>query len=670
MLLEVATALILASGSAASTDGPTEIAPDADAAETSPSEPPTVAAAERTAEATEEPEDATEAPAEATEDEVPAEPPKSAAPPSEPPKRSWRDRTRIPSSRVGNAIIQPWVRSTTFVQWYRENYNTQQSDDGFVALVQRLGTGTDVRLKQVTLGTQLRLDGQKIWFPDSQDCSGDCVPVEDDVRLERFTVSADTRYFSVQGGDFQASFGRGMGLSVRKVDLIGVDATIKGGRVDLRTKPVRVTGIAGFANRQNSDFATRQLIEDPGYPGQSYTFSPDTEDRGCNVDGALDPDFGNPLWTICSDLVAGGRVEGSLPGKVEVGAHHVYLDYGDEVTAGVVDEHSHLIGGDIARARIAGVWDMFVGASGIIRNPNLRGTPLEPQSFRGYGIYASNVFVAGTTTILVEAKHYQDYLLALSQNSLLQYAENPTLEREDQQVPGNQNATGARLRVDHTWRDLGLTVFGSSLEYAYSEDVGTSAFRSDGRLATHNYAGVIWRKKGTDFVLQVSGGYRYERFLDPPVGSPLRRRFPHAEFYVTIPVAKANGLTHTMSVRGEGRWENFRTVGSGEDFFRGLLTVGYSMSPWFSVSLLQGIDTELPTPPGEPSLTDEECEGGAGSTCRPHLWPGVQAQINLFGASFLRLFAGRQVGGRVCVNGSCRTLPDFEGVRSELVFSF
>ena len=585
--------------------------------------------------------------------------------------RKQKRNLRIPAIPMGKYRVQTWVRNTLFTEYYRENYNTQDSDDNFVSLVNRLNVGADTRLDKVTLGTQVRLDGQKIWFVGGQDCSGDCVPVGDDIRLERVTLRADTKHVSVYAGDFNVNFGRGMGLSVRKIDEIGVDATIKGGRVDFRSKPVRATAIAGFGNRQNSDFATRQLISDPGYPAKSYTFAPDTEDRFCNVSNAIDSEVGNPFWSVCSDLIAGGRVEGTLPGKVELGTHYVYLDFGDEITAGVIDEHLHLIGADIGRARIAKVWDVFLGGSGVIRNPNLKGTPLASQGGEGYALYLSNVIVKDTTTVLVEAKHYSDYLVALNQSSLLQYTENPTLEREDQQVPGNQNATGGRVRVDHTWRGPGITLYANSLEYIYSENVGFSQFEEDSRLATHNYGGVIWRKPKSDFVLQASGGYRHEHYLKRFEDDPLKRRFPHAEIYMSIPLGKSKGgLTHALSLRGEGRYENFVTQGSREDFFRGLFLIGYSLSPWFSISFLQGVDTEQPTPEGEPSLTSERCRPGAASTCRPHLWPGMQAQINFFNSSFIRIFAGRQVGGRVCVNGSCRTLPDFEGVRSELVFSF
>ncbi len=517
---------------------------------------------------------------------------------------------------------------------------------------------------------QVFLAEQTIYAPAN---GGGMVPVDDDIRLERATFRADTRRFSVYAGDFNVNMGRGMGLSVRKIDEIGVDATIKGGRFDVRTKPVRATLLAGFSNRQNSDFATRQLISDPGYPAQSYTFSPDVGDGACDVEGALDEDIGNPIWTTCSDLIVAGRVEGTLPGKVDIGVNYSHIDFGDEVTAGVVDEYLHQVGGDVGRARIGGVWDTFIGATGLIRNPNLRGTDFESQSYSGYGVYGTNTFFAGTTTVLVEGKHYNDYMMAVTQSSLLQYTENPTLEREDQQVPGNLNSTGGRVRVDHTWQDAGITLFGNTLSYTYTENLGQDQFDPvEGRFATHNYGGIIYRKPKSDFVLQASGGYRYERWLREPRPDlgVLRRRFPHAEFYLTIPVGKTRDMTHAISLRGEGRWENFVTTGQREDFFRGLFTLGYSLSPWFSVSYLQGVDTELPTPRGEPSLTDEDCSTGLGSTCRPHLWPGVQVKVNFVNSSFIRIFAGRQVGGRVCVNGSCRTVPDFEGIRSELVLSF
>jgi hypothetical protein len=589
--------------------------------------------------------------------------------PERAPRRERRS-LKIPALRLQRATVSPWVRSTTFVEWYRDNYNPQTSDDGFVSLVQRLNVGTDTRTRALTVSAQARIDAQKIWFTAPRDCVGDCVDVGDDARLERATLRLDARRWGLQLGDFNVGFGRGLGLSVRKIDEIGVDATIKGARADVRTDVVRGTVVAGFANRQNSDFATRQLVADPGYPAQSYTFAPDTERGFCNRARSLDPELGSPLWTTCSDLVAGGRVEATLPGRVDVGTHYAYIDFGDELTAGVVDEYLHRFGGDVGRARIGGIWDLYFGATGQLRNPNLEATELRSQARRGWGLYGNSTVLAGTTTVLLEGKHYRDDLVALSQASPLQYAENPTLEREDQQVPGNASSTGGRVRVDHTWRRQGLTVFGNAMVYAYADTIGRHPFEDDGRIATHHYGGVIYRKPRSDLVVQLSGGYRDERFLHDHGYGSLKRKFPHGEVSVSIPLGHSGNLTHQLTVRAEARWETYVTQGASDRFFRGIGSVAYSLSPRLSIAFIQGVDSQQPAPAGEASLSRETCTAGSASTCRPHLWPGAQLQVLLFDASFIRIFAGRQVGGRVCVNGSCRTLPDFEGVRTELVFSF
>jgi len=606
----------------------------------------------------------------AAEPEPASEPASGAAPRPNPVPARRRRRAKIPAFDLGAATVSPWLRSTTFVEFYRENYNPQTSDDGFVSLVERLNFGTDARMRRATFGAQLRVDGQKIWFPTGQDCAGGCLPVDDDVRLERTTVRVDARQFGAQVGDFNVGFGRGLGLSVRKIDEIGIDATVKGARADVRTDVVRGTVLAGFANRQNSDFATRQLVADPGYPAQSYTFAPDAGRKFCDRSRSLDPTLGSPLWTTCSDLIAGGRVEATLPGKVDVGTHYAYIDFGDELTAGVVDEYLHRIGGDLGRARIGGIWDLFVGAAGQLRNPNLERTALRSQARRGYALYGNSTLLLGETTVLVEGKHYRDDLVALSQSAPLQYAENPTLEREDQQVPGNASSSGGRVRVDHTWRSRGVTIYGNAMAYAYADTVGLHQFGEDGRIATHQYGGVIYRKPKSEFVAQISGGYRDERFLHDHGYGSLKRRFPHGEVSLSIPLGRTGKLTHELLLRAEGRWETYVTQGTRDRFLRALAAVGYSLSPRLSVTFIQGFDTEQPAPTGEASLSRERCTASAASTCRPHLWPGVQLQVVLFDASFLRVFAGRQVGGRVCVNGSCRVLPDFEGVRTELVFSF
>lgn len=598
-------------------------------------------------------------------------------PPDEPPPRRSRalHSVRIPAA----GKFQPWLRYTLFTEYYRENYNTFQSDDGFVGLVNRLNLGGDARLDKVSLGGQIRVDTQNIFFPSGRNCTEtECLNLQDDYRLERTTFRLDTRRFGFILGDYNVSLSRGLALSVRKIDEIGVDTTIKGARFDVRTKPFRASVSGGFSNRQNSDFATRQLLPDPGFPAKTY-FNRPVDEGLCRTDRMLDPEIGSPIWTTCSDLVLAGRAEGTLPGRVDLGGHYVLIDFGDETSALFedIDETLHMVGGDIARARIAKTWDTFFGGSALLRNPNLRGTQLSESAYNGYALYTANTLGFGTTTVLLEGKHYVDWLSGITQNSFVQYSEAPTLEREDQQVPGNINASGGRIRLDHTIRKLGLTLTVNSMQYIFAENQGFRSWGGDGLIASHNYGGIIYRKPDSDFVLILSGGYRHEQWLEnqPGLGRPVRRKFPHGEYAVSFPVGAKGGFSHALSFRGEGRWETYQEM---DQFFRGLFVFSWSMAPYLSVSFLQGVDTERPAPPGELSLTDEQClsededgEGPAeGSRCRPHLWPGGEVRVTFLDASFVRIFAGRQVGGRVCVNGSCRILPDFEGVRAELTLSF
>jgi hypothetical protein len=105
--------------------------------------------------------------------------------------------------------------------------------------------------------------------------------------------------------------------------------------------------------------------------------------------------------------------------------------------------------------------------------------------------------------------------------------------------------------------------------------------------------------------------------------------------------------------------------------------LGYALSPFLNVAFIGGYSSEFAPLLDEPKLHEQKCDTSnpdptmEGDCLRkPHLWPGAEVRINFLEASFLRIFAGRQVGGLLCVNGSCRQLPDFEGVRLDLIFSF
>jgi hypothetical protein len=64
----------------------------------------------------------------------------------------------------------------------------------------------------------------------------------------------------VTAGDSYAQFGRGLTLSMRKVDELGIDTTVRGAKVKFERDPFALTVVAGFANPSRVDEATGRSL--------------------------------------------------------------------------------------------------------------------------------------------------------------------------------------------------------------------------------------------------------------------------------------------------------------------------------------------------------------------------------------------------------------------------
>ncbi len=607
-------------------------------------------------------------PVEATPDVVdePVESPPAVAPEGRTPKLA---NPKIPPT--GNT--QMWFRSTTFIDYFGNNYNAFSNDDRFVALVNYVNFGSDSRLRKGwKLSTSARIDTHNVFNAKNQalcdlDADGSVTELElqqcnfgSDYRLERLQLFVGNKYVEVTAGDFNVNFGRGVGLSIRKIADIGVDATIKGGRVDINTKYLTLTGIGGVTNRQQTDFATRTLFRDPGYPHAL-----------CDKTPALTQNkYGNPFWTMCSDIVSGGRFEAKLPGKLRVGGHYVFMWFGELLA----DQHEglHLVGGDIGRKQIAKVWDLFAGVTGLLRNPHHK--QYYPSLVEnGIAAYLTNSITVDNVFVLVEGKYYDNYIIAKNPSATtIQYAEAPTLERADQIIPAAGNTAGGRILFEYTLPKSRVVLYGNYLGYAFAtRNEQDMLDRKVGEMAHHAYVGLRWRDADKGNEVQASAGYRWEGFQSPPAANidPYVRKLPFADIYLNRYVGKTKGMSHSVSLRAEWRYEQVQK-GANKSWHRGNVILGYALSPFLTFAFIGGFSSEFAPLIGEPKLHPQPCDDEANCNRKPHLWPGAEARINFLESSFLRIFAGRQVGGLLCVNGSCRTLPDFEGVRADLVFSF
>ena len=588
-------------------------------------------------------------------------------------KAKKKKSAKLPNPKIpptGNT--QAWVRTTTFFDYFGNNYNNFTNDDQFYALVNYINFGTDTRLKKWRISSALRVDTHNVFNGKSQalcdldgngvvsDVEADQCRYGNDYRIERFQLRVDNRKFKATIGDFNVNFGRGIALSIRKIADIGVDATIKGTRLDLNLKKLSITGIGGVANRQQTDFATRTLFRDPGYPHGLCDNTPAL--RGNR--------YGNRLWTMCSDIITGGRIQGKLPGKVRLGGHYVFMWFGERL--GDQFEGLHLVGGDIGRKRIAKHWDMFLGVTGLLRNYHHR------KNYPGFveeGIaaYMSNVLTFGDTSVLLEGKYYDNYIVAKEPSATtIQYAEAPTLERADQIIPAAGNTAGARILVEHTLKKSRVTLYGNYVGYAFATTNEQKMLDpNEGEMAHHGYVGMRWREPDKGSEVQASVGYRWEGFQRAPAPGvePYLRKLPDALLYINQVVARTGGMSHSLMLRVDWRWEQVQK-GRKKQFHRGNAVIGYGLSPFFTLAFIGGFSSEFAPLLDEPKLQEQPCDDEANCNRKPHLWPGMEARFNFLASSFLRIFAGRQVGGLLCVNGSCRMLPDFEGVRADLVLSF
>jgi hypothetical protein len=76
----------------------------------------------------------------------------------------------------------------------------------------------------------------------------------------------------ITAGDAYVQFGRGLILSMRKIDELGLDTTLRGGKFEWQNDPFAVTFVAGFANPSRVDEATGRALflpePNPLMPGQ------------------------------------------------------------------------------------------------------------------------------------------------------------------------------------------------------------------------------------------------------------------------------------------------------------------------------------------------------------------------------------------------------------------
>ncbi|MEO6954080.1 MAG: DUF6029 family protein [Polyangia bacterium] len=426
---------------------------------------------------------------------------------------------------------------------------------------------------------------------------------------EKIALEYTSRNVEATLGDFYVSFGRGLVLSIRKLDELGIDTTLRGAKFVYRDGAFAMTLVAGFTNIQNVDQATGRFAADP------------------------------------NDFIGGGRTEYRFADKVNVGVHATGgIQHNNEATVQPVRKDFYMMyGGTIDAPKLTRWLGLYAEGAGQL-------TSVADVRKNAGAAYAALTGYFGHATLLLESKYYNDYQpwhssvpSSYVEFAPIAYINPPTAERivTELQAP-IFSVGGIRARLDYRINPS-VQLFVST---AYFEDVSQPNLPL---RFNDPYGGAEFRWDRGSSHFFPSGGFRYEQ--DRSTGK-LHQQIGHVEWDFT------QHLPHGLSVESQGfvyiRKEDIITaVDKNGVTYNPTWTVGtaYAAIKW-TPYVVAAFGYEWTTQP---------------SGDRTKNFFNGSLQYNITTASSLRVFVGGNRGGLRCISGICRDFPAFSGARLELV---
>jgi Family of unknown function (DUF6029) len=492
----------------------------------------------------------------------------------------------------------------------------------------------------------------------------------------------------VTAGDAYVQFGRGLTLSMRKVDELGIDTTVRGGKVQITRDPFSITAVAGFANPARVDEATGRALwvtsdvsANNDVPTPLYG-----SDRLIGID--LQAGRGLPL-TLSTHIVRFSRCapyhygangwQTSFPrdpwtvtfGTCDAGDTGVWLNNSlNSVPRGLQAPDITMAGQSIEVPSLWGHGTFYVEAAVQQREANPQG---EFTNLNGNALYAALSYDIGKTSSTLEVKSNRNfYTVAASvgqkapEFAIVAYSFLPPAESFnmlDAEGTGDFNACveGGRFREDLNVKP-DLLLYGQGV-FAYSLTENSSG-RCDqlGRNVTTGASAASVQDVVWDGVagVEYSFGHRLSHVFasagardDTPNDG--NSDFQYREHHVEYSIAKYLGGPWSLEIQGRHRHRKEKDVNIDRTtytqpwWYEGENYVSLRMAPkWVFTGGL-----EYTTLIGQPT------------------WYFNGSVLYKFtSSSNLRVFVGEQRGAFRCASGICRFFPAFEGARAELTLRF
>ncbi len=487
-------------------------------------------------------------------------------------------------------------------------------------------------------------------------------------------------------GDAYVQFGRGLILSMRKIDDLGIDNTLRGAKVAYRADPFAVTLVAGIANPSRVDEATGRalflpsaLTTDPSTGRLASTPQPlFGSDRIIGAD--ISAGRGSPIvlsthvvrMTRCAPYSydAQGRVDdgtfsdpiGSCsPQDTQIWLSSLPTAVGPVINASEVEMAGQSL-------EIPNLWkhgQIYLEAATQRRHHD--DNPNDPYA-SGNALYGSFSGSVGPMTNTLEVKSYRNfYPLAGAVNSTrasafsnIAYSTPPTAElltQDNEYGFFNACVDGGRLRTDVRVSD-DLLIYGQG-EYFHSkseqadgacDEKGNTVTTNKNPDSVHNdiwdgLSGIEWSFDDDSSHVFASTGVRDDHTTD---GTPFYREL-HGEYTITKHIKGQ----YSIELQGQHRlrFEENANVRQGEgnvDWHEGQNYIALQTRKWV---LAQGL--EYTTKIGLPTY-----------------YLNGSLLYRFTEKSNIKVLVGQQRGGLKCVSGVCRIFPAFEGARAELTLRF
>lgn len=431
------------------------------------------------------------------------------------------------------------VTTTTTIEYHIDNENGKADDDDYGVVINRTNLATFAD----GLTATLRLDGSLFlneYKPDPP--APPHSPYQDDTRVERLTVEYDFGDYQLTAGDFYQQLGRGIALSVRKVNELAIDTAIRGGKLQWSGDEHTLNAFAGRINTANMDNISQKFVQDP------------------------------------EDILAGSHFEYNGLDLLTPGIYAFYFQPQEPILKGNRD-HTETVGGYLDISGLTDWLSLYVEAD--FQQRTLAGA--DPET--GTALYIDSSATFGDTVLFVELMQLKKYELRGSSNTALDnrfsYNQAPTLERIDQEVLNNRDVEGGRLRIEQTIPDTQFQLYANAMVRNIGEPPENGL--EDARiLQTHYFGGFDWIYQDGSSRLGMSLGWRDEVQQDNSIKTILSPVLDYVQHL------GGRYALHVMS------WNEFRTL-EERSFRRGSTFLGLEATQLGSITFEYGFDTQNPS---------------------------------------------------------------------------